>query len=656
MVSIKPLAPPEQPTFSRASTAYLDGVEHAAEAPRYPNGRNLLSANLSAIETGVGGWVGDGAVVLRDVDVSHPVGTAAVKVTPDAGIVSGHGRASLPARSSNEVLTLSAWVKPPKTSARLIWRDVALGSWGFDNFSGLTPGLWQRITATRTVPADRVLDMVYVTPCYDEGAALTTSDIGWFAGVQLEIGFIASPWRRGGPSAILIEEDTTNLFTANQSNGGEDGTASGYSVYGTNTAESSTDRAWQGTRSMKLIYQDDLRMMGMGVNLPSALRTTFYVWVFIPTDWDGGTIKLGDEGAFTGATNEVAESTTTKGRWVRLQYAFTPDAADLDGSFFIRTSSAPTAGKFIYVDGLQAEQKPYPTQWHLGGETRTVERLETPSLISSRRGTVEVDFYFGGEKPSGLTYMFDSRVGNTARGVLIYWADAQLNGWLDGQTFGATPTLDVGWHRAAFRWGDGVAGLWFDGVEIVTSAVTHTDNVNAATIGSRYSDEGHPNLPVDAVRISSRKRTDAELEDHLTPLTADEKATYFLNFKGDLTADRGSIDIPHMIAQSQTANGSGAFIQFAGRTVPVAARSEHLHNVWEFEALYARDEHERAADLFDLLKTTYNSPDGRLALVTKGGLDYRINVSHPIEVHSWSAVREPGGIIRVTFQATEVDG
>lgn len=113
---------------------------------------------------------------------------------------------------------------------------------------------------------------------------------------------------------------------------------------------------------------------------------------------------------------------------------------------------------------------------------------------------------------------------------------------------------------------------------------------------------------------------------------------------------------PHLISQGHNTNGSGAFILFEGRTAPVAARSEHIFNVWDFEAVYGRDEHPQAADLLDLFHTAYTGVDGRLILTTTGAQSTGIDVSQPVEVHSWNVRREPGGIIRITFTATEVDG
>jgi hypothetical protein len=50
-----------------------------------------------------------------------------------------------------------------------------------------------------------------------EARDLPEMEDSWFDGCQLEQGSVASPWRSGGPSAILIEEATTNLLTSNQS-------------------------------------------------------------------------------------------------------------------------------------------------------------------------------------------------------------------------------------------------------------------------------------------------------------------------------------------------------------------------------------------------------------------------------------------------------
>lgn len=116
------------------------------------------------------------------------------------------------------------------------------------------------------------------------------------------------------------------------------------------------------------------------------------------------------------------------------------------------------------------------------------------------------------------------------------------------------------------------------------------------------------------------------------------------------------VTIDHLVKQTPSRRGSGAFLNFEGRSRPVGARSEHIHNVWSFEAVFARHAHPQAADVLDLLENAYNSADGRIVVHTTGGLDPRIDSRQVLEVHDWVPDREPGGVIRIKFEATEVDG
>ncbi len=80
------------------------------------------------------------------------------------------------------------------------------------------------------------------------------------------------------------------------------------------------------------------------------------VYVWIPSDWDGGDIQLIFQGygSATGLVTGTADSTITD-RWQRVEAQVTPDAGDLLGSFDIKVASNPSNGKFIYIDAAMME-------------------------------------------------------------------------------------------------------------------------------------------------------------------------------------------------------------------------------------------------------------------------------------------------------------
>lgn len=349
-------------------------------------------------------------------------------------------------------------------------------------------------------------------------------------------------------NAIFLEEGTSNLLTANQANGGEDGTTTGWTKWGTNTIVSSTEQKWEGARSIKVTYQDDLRLASMGVNLPSSARTTIAVRVLIPVDWDGGAIRISDDGTFAGKTSvEGPFLTSEKGVWVTLKYIFTP-GTDLAGGLVLRADSAPTAGKFVYFDGLQVEQKGYATSWHSGGGTRSDESVAIPtsSLPADGPWTIEIDVDPGDLSRRKTWYMpisswdkfyIGQAVGTAA--LRLSWRDS---GGVQRVADAANGFQLTGKHRVVITLTNngGTAKVWVDGVLRITAntnepliKVWHPDGLHLGWITQQYP---HNHL-VSGIRVSDVVRTDEELADWRKPFTADSDTTYLLNFNGDLKAE-----------------------------------------------------------------------------------------------------------------------
>lgn len=134
----------------------------------------------------------------------------------------------------------------------------------------------------------------------------------------------------------------------------ETGTDS-YTASGTNTIAQSTDYQFQGVYSLKCTYGNSLTMATYaGITITEAAHA-YSARVFIPDDWDGGAISLAIAN-FVGATEQTASGAiTTTGEWVRVGMVFTPLGSDLTGDLQINAASAPTGGKFIYVDCVQLE-------------------------------------------------------------------------------------------------------------------------------------------------------------------------------------------------------------------------------------------------------------------------------------------------------------
>lgn len=130
---------------------------------------------------------------------------------------------------------------------------------------------------------------------------------------------------------------------------------SGYGSWtkgGTNTIATSTTQALHGTDSLKCTYQDDTTL-ALHAFVPVA-NTSYIViaYVWIPTDWDGGNIEITEDGTYVGASETTSVSSSSyEGQWQRI-YTTITFSADVTGSISFSATSAPSAGKFIYIDSV----------------------------------------------------------------------------------------------------------------------------------------------------------------------------------------------------------------------------------------------------------------------------------------------------------------
>ena len=160
------------------------------------------------------------------------------------------------------------------------------------------------------------------------------------------------------PGPIGRPTGATNVVT----NGGLETNTTGWAAIGTNTIARSIEQAHSGAASLKVTYQD--AASPMAAFQPPLVITddlyTFHYWVYVPAAWDGGQIRIRNGatiGAFTGstATDENYANMALVDQWQRISCVVNPDAGDLSGRLDVCAASAPTAGRFIYVDDAQVE-------------------------------------------------------------------------------------------------------------------------------------------------------------------------------------------------------------------------------------------------------------------------------------------------------------
>jgi len=123
--------------------------------------------------------------------------------------------------------------------------------------------------------------------------------------------------------------------------------ATGHSDSGSNTVARSTEQASAGAASLKCTYQDNLTLNNYDISLDAGTYL-FYARVYIPSNWDGGAISI-SQTSLAGTTTTLLGSITSTGAWHEVAMLHVMAGTDI-GSITIVTASAPTAGRYIYVD------------------------------------------------------------------------------------------------------------------------------------------------------------------------------------------------------------------------------------------------------------------------------------------------------------------
>lgn len=181
---------------------------------------------------------------------------------------------------------------------------------------------------------------------------------------------------RAQESSVGIWQAATNLET----NGGFETNTTGWTTGGTNTIARSTTQKLFGADSLKATYADSTSLaIHAGITFTAA-RYVASRWVWIPTAWDGGQIQITVANLTSVTTNWSAHADMAlRDQWQRIRVAFTPDAGDLTGDIRVIAASAPTATRFIYVDGAQHELASIATPYvetNGGTASRSAGRLQ----------------------------------------------------------------------------------------------------------------------------------------------------------------------------------------------------------------------------------------------------------------------------------------
>jgi hypothetical protein len=169
---------------------------------------------------------------------------------------------------------------------------------------------------------------------------------------------VAGGWREEDDAAgLTLIRAATNLVT----NPNFETDTTGWGTAGSNTIERTAARSLYGSYALKCTYADVNTLVFYTATLTVA-DYVFSAWVWVPNTWDGGNIYI-SAGGLSGSTDVVLAQWSTgdpTGAWTYVATRITPDAGDLTGGIWIRFSSAPTAGRHIYVDGALLINAAYP--------------------------------------------------------------------------------------------------------------------------------------------------------------------------------------------------------------------------------------------------------------------------------------------------------
>lgn len=154
-------------------------------------------------------------------------------------------------------------------------------------------------------------------------------------------------------------------------NGSFETNTTGWTTLGTNTIVRSNERAKYGDYSLKATYQDNSVLGSFGITLTNAAHS-LGVWVYIPSNYDGTNVRVNIQG-FTGLSggSPVSADMSIRDAWQFVaNQNWTPASGDLTGNLrVVEGGTAPTAGRFIYIDGVRCEQAAAATVFSLENVT-----------------------------------------------------------------------------------------------------------------------------------------------------------------------------------------------------------------------------------------------------------------------------------------------
>lgn len=508
------------PLFARASvaTSITNGTSIARNLPRYENGRNLCTLNQSNVETNLTGIASIAATNTIDA-TEFWQGTHSLKcVTNNAGANEGWSMdLNLSGRiMNNGAMVGSAYVKGTGTVyflLRFTYDDATTSQAQSSNVT-LT-GSYQRLSVSATPTAGKGISAVSIfVRTSSQQAATFYSD-----GMQVEYGSTPTTWNAGGPSALMVEQATTNIlptstenFTTNWSNfGGETVTVTGtqadpfggtgaYRLQGDGFGSNTLKRLVNyGTSTNAVAYSTSVWAKNNSATTSAKVTTLL-----------GGspiTLAVGSGWTLCKIQNTVGNGSTA----VQLRFETVLAGDILD----------------VTVMNPQIEAKAYCTTYIAPNSARALEKYEIPTSVFASgvaSGSIIVRAYLDGDNQSATPvdyhYLFDSRDGGGANGVYLRH-NATTGTYTFGVAGGSTTAistgalgLGVGWHTFAIRWSALRLSIYVDGVEraFAASPSALPNMTNPLWFGTvNNATGGHWDNPIDEFNYFPMYLSDADM-------------------------------------------------------------------------------------------------------------------------------------------------
>jgi len=534
----------EHPDFSRSSKAWLDGDEHDEDEPRLAYGVNLLTKEQSGFEANIASHLVDGDIENNRLIIGGNDSRTNYMYVSERSRLDREFRFP----TDDVLFVISAKIRAldggTPTEVRFRWAGTTFST---DVFEGPDIEGWYRIYSVGSQSDSSVSSQAHYGFIISGGSSYTYEVKEW----QVEHGDTPSPWRPGGPSAILLEEGTENVMGESLSLGtsvSSPGSVDHWMV------ESGLDDPFGGSNAVR--WQSEREDGGQG-----RLR-------FSTAPWDDGEIgtysfwiKNNDPDVdvtfysnhFDSDSEAFDKVLTADDGWWKF---VATGASTRDGSHRIEPSTVDSGEVLdVTIAYLQAERKPYPTSWVEGGTSRSNDRLlvnDTSPWMFRNRGHLVIDFEvsealyermtnFSGNE--GVARLLRVRSDVNSRDFEVY-----LNGTIDVRRYGGdysdntVSSIEVGSHRLLVTWGSGDGQLYY----YLNGEYVHSHDGARAVAGTPYrlligGDSDWPDWDaplagrVYGLKVSAGEVGDPErLSTFGELLEADADTTYLLNFEGSL--------------------------------------------------------------------------------------------------------------------------